>query len=80
MPPLPDSKIKTAITVLGNQLNPDGSAPKVLEFRVNAAAEYFKAFKRGSAIIILSGGDSGKAGITEAFRMRELIIARGVPD
>jgi hypothetical protein len=74
MPALPDSKVKTAITVLGNQLNPDGSAPSVLLVRVNAAAEYFKHFKKGSAILVVSGGDSGKAGVTEAFRMREILI------
>mmetsp|Transcript_23062 Transcript_23062/g.41655 ORF Transcript_23062/g.41655 Transcript_23062/m.41655 type:complete len:351 (-) Transcript_23062:209-1261(-) len=63
--------------VLGQSLNPDGSAPQVLLDRVEKAKELLE---QGTVMkILVSGSDPAGVGRTEASMMAKLLITSGVP-
>lgn len=62
---------RAAIVVLGQSLNPDGSPPSTLLSRVRTAAEEWRADP--SALMVLSGGDPARTGISEAEIMLGLL-------
>ena len=62
---------RTAIVVLGQSLNPDGSAPATLLSRVRKAAECWR--DEPDALLVLSGGDPAGTGTSEAEIMLALM-------
>eukprot|EP00658_Telonema_sp_P-2_P013628 TRINITY_DN15165_c0_g1_i4.p1 TRINITY_DN15165_c0_g1~~TRINITY_DN15165_c0_g1_i4.p1 ORF type:complete len:568 (+),score=68.86 TRINITY_DN15165_c0_g1_i4:87-1790(+) len=67
-----------SIIVLGQSLNPDGSAPATLSSRVMTAASHWHA--RPQSLLICSGGDPAGTGTSEARTMYEAMKASGVPE
>eukprot|EP00929_Paragymnodinium_shiwhaense_P001744 TRINITY_DN10197_c0_g1_i1.p1 TRINITY_DN10197_c0_g1~~TRINITY_DN10197_c0_g1_i1.p1 ORF type:complete len:269 (-),score=74.86 TRINITY_DN10197_c0_g1_i1:52-858(-) len=76
-----DEQRQEVIIVLGQSLNPDGSVPRTMQRRAEAAAEAYKeaVLRRPDAIIICSGGDPVKVGISEASHIGKVIEKLGVP-
>jgi hypothetical protein len=70
-----------AVVILGQSLNPDGSAPGTLPTRAEAGAAAYKAClrKSGKALVIASGGDPMKVGKSEAALMADMLRSHGVP-
>ena len=62
----------TAIVVLGQSLNPDGTAPATLTSRIRTAAEQWHADP--SAILICTGGDPAGVGSSEAEIMFDMLV------
>jgi len=63
--------------VLGQSLNPDGSAPQVLLDRVQKAKDLLS---QGLVMkVLVSGGDAAGVGHTEAYNMAQLLVDAGVP-
>lgn len=87
-----DSVIKadgaaSAIVVLGQSLNPDGTPPLSLLRRADLAANLFRdeamaAEKAGRPwpLVIPTGGDPVRVGVTEAELMAQQLHMRGVPE
>ena len=71
--PLP---IDRAIVILGQSLNPDGTAPPTLASRVNAAVAVWKE-RPDRTVLIPTGGDPVRAGVSEAEIMRDLLLQSG---
>ena len=71
--PLP---IDRAIVILGQSLNPDGTAPPTLASRVHAAVAAWKE-RPASTVLIPTGGDPVRAGVSEAEIMRDLLLQSG---
>ena len=70
---------KEVIIVLGQSLLPDGSIPSTLSERVRYAIDLYKC--NPQLILIFSGADPAKTGVTEAEIMRKLVKEWGqVPD
>ena len=68
-----------AIVVLGQSLNPDGSAPATLTNRARTAAALYLSRSRDGTVVIASGGDPAGVGRSEASVMRAALIENGVP-
>ena len=67
-----------AIIVLGHRLNPDCTPSKDLISRIDKAVEYWK--QSGIPIIMPCGGITRDRARSEAEVMREMLLARGVPE
>ena len=65
------------VIVLGLALE-NGKAPKDLEYRVDTAYKYKK--ENPEALLILTGGNPGEDGRTEAEVMQEMLLAKGVAE
>ena len=72
------AKASTAVVVLGQSLNPDGSYPATLSARVRAAADILSRLSSStpasSPLVILSGGNAAGVGMSEARCMLELLF------
>ena len=68
-----------AIVVLGQSLDPDGSAPGTLVRRVETAAELQLA-NPDDTLCVPTGGDPAQTGVTEAEVMRRLLVELEVPE
>jgi len=72
------AKASTAVVVLGQSLNPDGSYPVTLSARVRAAADTLSCLSGNTPasppVVILSGGDAAGVGVSEARCMLELLF------
>jgi hypothetical protein len=64
------------ILVMGQGLNPDGTAPPTLKRRAEKAAELFR---ERQIPVIVSGGDDRATGKTEAMGLAEVMNSEGVP-
>lgn len=62
---------QTIIVVLGQSLNPDGSAPPTLIARARCAAELAQA---EGCPVVCTGGDPSRAGRSEAEVLRGLLV------
>ena len=82
---IPDSiKKEDAIVVLGTKLR-DGEMTWMLKDRLDFAVDYLNKYEGEfpEMRIIVSGGrgrNPEKKGVTEAERMREYLVANGIPD
>ena len=71
---------RRAIVVLGQSLNRDGTIPATLESRARTAAYHW--LEHQDAVLVLTGGDPAKCGVSEALRMQQLVeirLGRPVP-
>jgi len=71
---------RRAIVVLGQSLNRDGTIPATLESRARTAADHW--LEHQDAVLVLTGGDPAKCGVSEALRMQQLVeirLGRPVP-
>lgn len=66
----------SAILVMGQGLNPDGSIPATLKRRAELAA---RIFREEQIPVIVSGGDDRMTGLTEAMPLAETMMSAGVP-
>ena len=67
-----------AIIVLGHRLNPDCTPSKDLISRIDKTVEYWR--ETGIPLIMPCGGITRDRERSEAEVMREMLLARGVPD
>ena len=65
-----------AALVLGAQVNPDGTPSAMLAYRIEAAAELYRA---GKVDKLLLSGDHGGWAYDEVGTMRRELLARGIP-
>lgn len=63
--------------IMGNKVNPDGTLSRRLAERVNCGLQLYQAGRVKK--LIVSGG-LGKEGHYEGDKMRDYLLARGVPD
>jgi len=70
-----------AVLCLGKRLNEDGTPTKMLELRVECAAQKFLALKASGVDVwlIVTGGEVQKGVGTEAALMKTLAMKHGVP-
>jgi hypothetical protein len=73
----------TAIVVLGQSLNKDGSAPPTLTLRAQTAASYFQStsspLSSSNPVVIVTGGDPANVGRSESSVMFAALVSFGVP-
>mmetsp|Transcript_38680 Transcript_38680/g.70433 ORF Transcript_38680/g.70433 Transcript_38680/m.70433 type:complete len:260 (-) Transcript_38680:66-845(-) len=69
----------TFILVLGQSLNPDGTAPQVILQRAQTAATLYSTVAEGRALVLVSGADVAGVGVTEAEIMASVLVDAGVP-
>lgn len=70
---------KTALIVLGHRLKDDGSISDILRKRLDITKQGVKIFLPD--IIITSGGVANKkALISEAFKMKEMLVSEGLDE
>ncbi len=70
---------KTALIVLGHRLKDDGSISDILRKRLDLTKQGVKIFLPD--IIITSGGVANKkALISEAFKMKEILVSEGLDE
>ncbi len=66
------------LVILGNRMNDDGSLSEKMTLRLELTVKYFN--KYGADKIIVSGGIANKkAGVAEADKMEEYLLAKGIP-
>lgn len=74
---LPPAEDYDAIIVLGAQVKEDGEPSIQLQWRLDAAAEAWKADE--DTLIVTCGGQGGNEPAPEALVMRDYLVTQGVP-